>query len=64
MGNGVYTTADVSIWCNTCVLSSNHSLANRHNCLTSAKTNMRIDIDSDGPTAERMINQQMIFVYP
>jgi len=40
-----------------------HSLANRHSCLTPAK-NEGIDIDSSGPIAERMINQQVIFVYP
>ena len=41
----------------------NHSLANRHSCLTPAK-NEGIDIDNAGPTAGGMISQQTIFVYP
>jgi len=40
-----------------------HSLASRHTCLTPAK-NEGVDIDSVGPIAEGVINQQTIFVYP
>jgi len=49
----------VTICCTHCM---HHSLAIRHSRLTPAK-NEGIDIDSVGPIAEGMINQQMIFVY-
>jgi len=39
------------------------SLANRHSCLTPAK-NEGIDIDTAGPIAEGIINEQTTFVYP
>jgi len=42
--------------------TSAHSLANSHSCLTPAK-NEGTDIDSSGPIAEGMINQQTKFVY-
>jgi len=42
---------------------SDHSLANRHSCLTPAK-NEAIDSNSSGPIAEGTINQQTIFVCP
>jgi len=55
-------------WCSTfCFLFTfgcwlDHSLANRHSCLTPAK-NDGIDIDSAGPIAEGTTNRQTIFVY-
>jgi len=39
-----------------------HSLANRHSCLTPTKI-YGIDIDSAGPVAEGVINQQTIYLF-